>query len=164
MKALRESRGIAVLCFQTSALEGSEGSALRPGHFIPPGKTRCPLYSSLGGPQGRSGQVWKIWPSPAFNPRTIQPVASHYTDWATGPTVNEIMWKNMFWDGQPTDGNIIRRMLFACWIPRTTDTNSEYVIFISFFSTTAGTWKLRYETFVILFNIYFVLLLVRVLD
>ena len=39
------------------ALEGGEGSASRPGRFLPPGKTRYPLYRRLGGPQGRSGQV-----------------------------------------------------------------------------------------------------------
>ena len=49
---------------------------------LPPGKTRYPLYRRLGGPQGRSGRVWKISPPPAFNPRTVQPVASRYTDWA----------------------------------------------------------------------------------
>ena len=44
--------------------------------------TRYPLYRRLGGPQGRSGQVRKISPPPGFNPRTVQPVASGYTDWA----------------------------------------------------------------------------------
>jgi len=39
----------------TAALEGGELSALRPGRTLPPGKTRYPLYSRLGGPQGRSG-------------------------------------------------------------------------------------------------------------
>jgi hypothetical protein len=29
----------------------------------------------LGGPQGRSGRVWKISPPPEFDPRTVQPVA-----------------------------------------------------------------------------------------
>jgi hypothetical protein len=29
---------------------------------------------------------------------------------------------------QATDHNIIRRMRFACWITKATDTNSEYVI------------------------------------
>jgi hypothetical protein len=29
---------------------------------LPPEKTRYPLYSRLGGPQGRSGQVGKISP------------------------------------------------------------------------------------------------------
>ena len=27
--------------------------------------------------QGRSGRVWKIWPSPGFDPRIVQPVASY---------------------------------------------------------------------------------------
>jgi hypothetical protein len=49
---------------------------------LAPVKTRYPLYSRLGGPQGRSGRLWKISPPPGFDPRTVQPVASHYTDWA----------------------------------------------------------------------------------
>ena len=47
-----------------------------------PGKTRYPLYRRLGGPQGRSGRVRNILPPPGFDPRTVQPVASRYTDWA----------------------------------------------------------------------------------
>jgi len=43
----------------TSALEGGEGSASRPGRTLPPGKTRYPLYGRLGGLQGRSGQARK---------------------------------------------------------------------------------------------------------
>jgi len=31
----------------TSALEGGEGSAARPGRTLPPGKTRYPLYRRL---------------------------------------------------------------------------------------------------------------------
>jgi len=31
-----------------------------------------------------------------------------------------------------TDGNIIRRMRFAFWINKATDTHSEYVIFMAF--------------------------------
>jgi len=49
---------------------------------LPPVKTRYPLYRRLGGPQGQSGQVWKISPLPGFDPQTIQPVASRYTDYA----------------------------------------------------------------------------------
>jgi len=44
------------------------------------------LCRRLGGPQGRSGQVRKILPPPGFDPRTVQPVASRYTDYATRPT------------------------------------------------------------------------------
>ena len=36
--------------------------------------------------QGRSGQVRKISPPLGFDPRTVQPVASRYTDYATRPT------------------------------------------------------------------------------
>ena len=50
---------------------------------LPPGKTRYLLYRRPGGPQGRAGRVRKISPPPGFDPRTIQPVASRYTDWAT---------------------------------------------------------------------------------
>jgi hypothetical protein len=46
------------------------------------GKTRYPLCRRLDGPQGRSGQVRKISLSTGFDPRTVQPVASRYTDWA----------------------------------------------------------------------------------
>ena len=44
------------------------------------GKTQFPLYSRLGGPQGRSGQVQKILLPPRFSLWINQPVASCYTD------------------------------------------------------------------------------------
>ena len=65
----------------TSALDGVDGQCHAPA-ALPPGKTRYPLYRRLGGPQGRSGRVRKISPPPVFDPRTVQPVASRYTDWA----------------------------------------------------------------------------------
>ena len=46
----------------TTALEGGEGSASRPSHSLPLGKTRYPLHRRLGGPRGWSGQVQKISP------------------------------------------------------------------------------------------------------
>jgi hypothetical protein len=48
---------------------------------LPPGKTRYPLYRRLGGPKGQSGRVRKISHSPEFDPSTVQPAASRYTDW-----------------------------------------------------------------------------------
>ena len=62
--AVRPIRGVQVLLypFMTTALEGGEGSAARPGRSLPPGKTRYPLYERHCGPQGRSGQVRKILP------------------------------------------------------------------------------------------------------
>jgi hypothetical protein len=49
---------------------------------LPPGMTRYPLYKRLGRPQGRSGRVLKISSPPGFDPRTVQLVASRYTDYA----------------------------------------------------------------------------------
>ena len=46
------------------------------------GKTPYPLYSRLGGPQGRSGRVRKFSPALRFDPRTVQPVVGRYTEWA----------------------------------------------------------------------------------
>jgi hypothetical protein len=45
-----------------------------------------------GGPQGRSGQVRKIVPPPGFDPRTVQPVASRYTDRAIAAYSTLIVW------------------------------------------------------------------------
>jgi len=59
----------------TTALEGGEGSASRPGRSLPPGKTRYPLYSRLGRPQGSFGQVRKISPPTGSRSHTAQPVA-----------------------------------------------------------------------------------------
>ena len=48
---------------------------------LPPGKDLAPIvYRRLGGPQGRSGRAREISPTPGFDPRTFQRVASHYTD------------------------------------------------------------------------------------
>jgi len=40
---------------------------------LPAGKARYPLYSRLGA---------EISPPTGFDPRTVQPVARRYTDWA----------------------------------------------------------------------------------
>ena len=45
-----------------------------------PGKTWYPLYRKLVEPQGWSGLVQKISPLPGFDPRTVQPVVSRYTN------------------------------------------------------------------------------------
>ena len=83
--ARRGSRGIALLFYDQNTRRG-EGSASRPCRSLTPRKTRYQLYRRLGGPHSRSGQVRKISPPPGFDPRTIQPVASRYTDYATRPT------------------------------------------------------------------------------
>jgi hypothetical protein len=84
--AHRESRGIALPNHDHGTRRG-EGSVSRPGRSLPPEKTRYPLYTRLGGPQGRPGQLRKISSPPGLDPRTVQPLASRYTDYDTRPTL-----------------------------------------------------------------------------
>ena len=67
----------------TVALEGGEWSAARPVDTTP-GRNRYPFYRRLGGPQGRSGRTENLVPT-GIRSRTVQPVNSRYTDWATRP-------------------------------------------------------------------------------
>jgi len=87
---------VYLYCTMTAALEGGEWSAALPGRPLPPGKTRYPLYSRLGGSQGRSGRAENLVPT-GIRSRTVQPVASRYTDWATRLTIcnNIILHKAM---------------------------------------------------------------------
>ena len=58
----------------TTALEGGEWSAARPGRNLSLGKTQFQLYRRLGGPKGRSGWAENLTPL-GFDPRAVQPVA-----------------------------------------------------------------------------------------
>jgi len=66
-------RGVEVYLysFLTTAIEGGEGSASRPGHSLLPGRTCSQSYRRLGGPEGRSGQVRQISRQPGFDPLTV---------------------------------------------------------------------------------------------
>ena len=70
----------------TTALEGGEGSASRPGRSLPPGKKPVPIVQKAG---WAPGPVWtgaeNLTSQPGFDPRTVEPVASRYTDYATRP-------------------------------------------------------------------------------
>jgi len=66
----------------TAVLQGGEWSAARPGRTLLPGKTRYPFYRVQCGPQGRSGWAENLVPT-GIRSRTVQPVVSHYTNWAT---------------------------------------------------------------------------------
>ena len=67
----------------TSALDGVSGHPHAPAALYPRGKTRYALYRRLVGPQGRSGRAENLVPTGILS-RTVQPVLSRYTDWATG--------------------------------------------------------------------------------
>jgi hypothetical protein len=73
---------------------------MRGQHHAPagllPGNTWYPLYRRLGGPQGRSGRVQKSRALPGFDPRTVQLVASRYTDWAIpAPILRNVRDRNV---------------------------------------------------------------------
>jgi hypothetical protein len=52
---------------------------------LTPGEDLLPIVQEAGWASGWAGQVWKISPPLGFDPWTIQPVGSHYTDYATRP-------------------------------------------------------------------------------
>jgi len=59
------------------------GGQLHVPAALHPGNTRYLLHRGLGRLQRRSGQVRKISPSPGFDNRNVQPVASRYTEYVT---------------------------------------------------------------------------------
>jgi hypothetical protein len=84
LESLRRPRGgVEVSCTLslTSALDRVGGQRHAPAALLPR-KTRYPFYRMLGGLQSRSGRFLKISPPPGFDLRTVQPVASRYTDCA----------------------------------------------------------------------------------
>jgi hypothetical protein len=94
VQALRLCTGRTAHRGSRPPLEGGEGSGPRTGRSLPKGKTRYPLYRRLGGPQGRSEQVRKTPPPPGFHPRTVQSLASRYTDYAIRPTAVRVQGIN----------------------------------------------------------------------
>jgi hypothetical protein len=64
----------------TSAIDGGEWSALRPGRFTPRKESLVP---KLDGPQsrsGRGGEKKNSQPPPGIEPPFVQPIAQRYTD------------------------------------------------------------------------------------
>jgi len=78
----------------TAVLEGGEWPAARPGRTLPPGKTRYPFYRRLGGPQDPAGRTENLVPT-GIRSRTVQPVVSRHTDWATRPTIQLVHYINI---------------------------------------------------------------------
>jgi hypothetical protein len=81
-KAQRGGKRYSSTLSLTSAVNEVGGQRHAPA-TLPPGErpgTHC--VGGVGGPQGRSGRIQKILPPPAFDPQTVQLLASRYTDWA----------------------------------------------------------------------------------
>jgi len=102
----------------TAALEGGEWSTARPGRTLPPGKTRYPFYRRLGGTQGRSGRAENLVPT-GIRSRSVQPVVSRYTVWATRLTSLTIMdiknlwlfWQNLKQVPIPSQFNLFHEIV-----------------------------------------------------
>jgi hypothetical protein len=52
---------------------------------LPPGKNRYHRIGGWVGPRAGLDGCGKSLPQPGFDPRTVQPVARRYTDWAIPP-------------------------------------------------------------------------------
>ena len=87
VQAVRPIGGVEVYLwsFMTTALERCEGSASSPGRSLP--RERHGTHCTGGWVGSRVGldRCGKSRLPPRFDSRTVQPVASHYTDWATRP-------------------------------------------------------------------------------
>jgi hypothetical protein len=89
--AHRGSRGIALL-FHDHGTRRGRGASVTPRPLFTPGKDPVPIIQEAG---WAPGPVWtgaKISPPPpGFDPRTVQPVASRCTDYATWPTISNVV-------------------------------------------------------------------------
>jgi len=68
------------------------GGQRHPPAALPAGTTRYKLCRRLGGPNGRSGRLRKTSPPPGFDPRSVQLVASRYTNCEARPTIQTVDW------------------------------------------------------------------------
>jgi hypothetical protein len=78
-KSQRGSRGSSTLSL-ISALDGVDCQGHAPTDLPRENPGTLCVGGWMGGNQGRSGRVRKISPPPGFDLRTVQPVASRYTD------------------------------------------------------------------------------------
>ena len=95
--AHRGSRGVALL-FLDHGIRRGWGVKVTPRPVFTPGKDPVPIAQEAVWAPGPFGQVREISPPPEFDPRTVQHIASCYTDCATRRT-------NYLW----------LLTLFRCW-------------------------------------------------
>jgi hypothetical protein len=84
--AHRGSRGIALLFHDHGPRRGWGVSVTPRPLFTPRERSGTHFTGGWVGPRDGLDRCGKSRPPPGFDPRTVQPVASCYTDWATRPT------------------------------------------------------------------------------
>jgi len=75
-----------------TALEGDEGQRHAPAALYPRERPGTHCTGGWVGPRAGLDRCGKSRPPTGFNPWTVQPIASHYTDYATWPTMC-IYWR-----------------------------------------------------------------------
>ena len=109
MKTQRGSRCTALLFLQPQQKMEVRGQCHALG-TLSLGKTWYSLYGSLGGSLSQSGWVRKISPSPGFDPQTIQPIASRYTDCAIPALDNKMLGTLLYFI-------VLYRMILSLEVP-----------------------------------------------
>jgi len=74
---------------------GGGWSTPRPDRFTPGKDTRYPVHMRPGGRDVQSGRVRKISPVSGFDPQTVHPVASRYTDCAIQGLIKDWTFSNL---------------------------------------------------------------------
>ena len=81
-KALRVGRGIALPYLRPRHWRWGWGVSTMPRPLYPRERPDTHCTGGWVGPRAGLDGCGKISPPPGFDPRTVQPVASRYTDWA----------------------------------------------------------------------------------
>ena len=79
------SRGIALPFHDHDTRRGWAGQRHASAAIYPRERPGTHCTGGWVGPRAGLDSCGKSRPPPGFDPRTVQPVASRYTDWATGP-------------------------------------------------------------------------------
>jgi hypothetical protein len=89
--AHRESRGIALLIHDQSTRGGWGGQRHALVTLYPRKRPGTHCTEGWVGPRPGLDSCGKSRPAPGFDPQTVQPVASRYTDYATQPTCTGVL-------------------------------------------------------------------------
>jgi hypothetical protein len=92
----------------TTALEGVRGQRHAPAALYPRERAGTHCIGGWVGPRAGIDRFVKSRPPPAFDPRTVQPVASRYTDYDTRPA-SSWMHKTLYFN---TFQNKLRNLTF----------------------------------------------------